>query len=145
MSKNTDERVTPQELFDLLHKEFKFETDLAASHQNAKLPNYYHLGNSALTKKWIGSNFLNPPYSELKYWLYYGSQQKALIVWILPTDTSTKWFHNYIYDRHKWNWRLNIKVRFPLGRFKFSNSNAAKFASMIVIMDNRIDQDELAK
>lgn len=138
MSKRTDERPTPDSLFLPLHAEFGFEYDLAASDILHKLSNYYTKQNSAFKYKWTGSNFCNPPYSNIGPWLKYGLKQKALIVYILPCDTSTRWFHDYLWDGINHKPRNNIQLRFPLGRYNFDGSNnSPKFATIIAIMDNR--------
>ena len=137
MSKSSDERETPNELFDELNKEFLFEIDLAASDNLHKLPMYYTKENSAFKHTWTGANFCNPPYSDISPWLRYGSNQKALTVYILPCDTSTKWFHQYLWDRFKHKPRTNVQLRFPKGRYKFSNTNSPKFATIIAIIDRR--------
>ena len=137
MSKKSDERETPNELFEELHKEFNFQYDLAASDNLHKLPNYFTKENSAFKYNWIGNNFCNPPYSDIKPWLYYATKQKALTVFILPCDTSTGWFHNYLWDKKLHCPRINVHLRFPQGRYKFSNINSPKFATIIAIIDNR--------
>jgi site-specific DNA-methyltransferase (adenine-specific) len=47
---------------------------------------------------------------------------------LLPVDTSTKWFHELIYDR--------FEIEFIKGRLKFNDSkNSAPFASMLVFIN----------
>ena len=137
MSKKTDERPTPDDLFNSLNEEFKFNTDLAASDLLHKLPNYFTKQNSAFKYNWISNNFCNPPYSEIYKWLEYGSKQHALTVYILPCDTSPAWFHDFVWDKELHKPRLNIQLRLPRGRYKFGNTQSPKFATIIVVMDNR--------
>lgn len=138
MSKLSDERSTPNELFNILDREFHFDIDLAASIDNHKLPVYYDKENSAFLYNWIGSCFLNPPYSSIYEWLEYASQQsKSTLVIILPCDTSTKWFHDFLWDESLHKHRLGIELRFPKGRFKFGKyKTSPKFATIIAIMRN---------
>jgi len=138
MSQRTDERATPQILFDELNNEFHFEIDLAANHENALLPLYYTKENSAFDYFWNTNSFLNPPYSELYNWLEYASKQRGLIVVILPCDTSTKWFHDFLWDKTKHTTRKGIQLRFPKGRFKFGKyTTSPKFATIIAIFNSK--------
>ena len=81
--------------------------------------------------------FMNPPYSNLYGWLKmakFESLHGATVVCILPCDTSTQWFHDFIYDKKTNNWYPNVEVRFPDRRYKFGdNTNSAKFATVIAI------------
>jgi phage N-6-adenine-methyltransferase len=142
MSKSTDERATPLDLFKLLDDEFHFEIDLAATPENAKCDKYYDkLLNSAWRNDWTGVCFLNPPYSDIPSWLWRARQQTRLhdstIVILLPNDSSTQYFHEYIWDKVKRDWRPGISIIFPDKRYKFgTHSNSAKFATLIVVMRN---------
>lgn len=138
MSKSTDERSTPDILFNQLHEEFRFQIDLAATPQNAKLPQFYSKEDSAFRHAWDGRGFCNPPYSELYAWVGYADKQSGLTVMVLPCDTSTRWFHDFIWDgvmhccRPKWN------IRFPKGRFRFGKyTTSPQFATIIGIHNER--------
>jgi site-specific DNA-methyltransferase (adenine-specific) len=135
--KETDERETPIELFKELDDEFHFELDVCAMNWNTKCTNYFNIGHNGLKQIWAPKIcFMNCPYSDIPSWLKKSKQESikgAIVVAILPTDSSTHWFHNYIWDKLKHNWRDGIQVRFPNKRYKFSNTNSAKFATMIVI------------
>lgn len=138
MGKKTDERSTPDDLFNELHTEFHFDVDLFASDSMHKLPKYYTKQNSAFRYKWLDNNFANPPYSELRKCVYYATIQKALTVFILPCDTSTQWFHRYLWDKKIHKPRPNIELRFPEGRYKFNDSpGQPKFATIIAIINNK--------
>lgn len=141
-----DERYTPQELFDELNEEFNFICDLAAAYDNFKCPIYYSLAppNSAFDHEWVGINFCNPPYSEIPRWLKYGRRQvnkhNSEVVFILPCDGSTNWFHTYIWSKKCHQPRVGIQLRFPDKRYKFGGmSNTAKFASIIVVMTSDLE------
>jgi site-specific DNA-methyltransferase (adenine-specific) len=57
-----------------------------------------------------------------------------ICVCLLPARTDTKWYHDYIYDISKWDYRDGVKVRQLKGRLKFGGcKNSAPFPSMIVI------------
>jgi hypothetical protein len=73
---------------------------------------------------------MNPPYGKsIIPWIAKAHSEAKignLTVALLPARTDTRWFHQYIYRRHK--------TRFIKGRLKFGRSkNPAPFPSMIVI------------
>jgi phage N-6-adenine-methyltransferase len=136
----TDERSTPIELFKELDDEFHFEVDVCACQDNFKVANYYHPSVNGLKQKWAPQRcFMNPPYSDIPRWLrkaYGESLDGALVVCILPVDSSTKWFHEFIWDKSTNQFRC--EVRFPDKRYSFGEySNVAKFATMIAIFGNK--------
>lgn len=61
-SSNKNYWETPQKLFDKLNKKYHFEIDLAASKENAKCKKFYTEKDDALSKKWHGVCWCNPPY-----------------------------------------------------------------------------------
>jgi len=52
MSKESDERTTPDELFVPLNKEFNFTLDVCATKLNAKCEKYFTIEQDALHQKW---------------------------------------------------------------------------------------------
>lgn len=136
--KNSDERATPLELFNLLNDEFHFDIDVCAMQANAKLPNYFHIGQDGLKQDWAPKRcFMNPPFSELSVWLDKALRESikgALVVCILPNDSSTKWFHEYIWDSKINFFRKEVNIRYPNKRYSFGEySNTSKFAILIAI------------
>lgn len=127
---------TPQDFFDKLNDEFKFTLDPCATEQTAKCKKYYTKKDDGLTKDWLGEIvFCNPPYgSEIKNWVKKCSEEKALVVMLIPARTDTKYFHDYIYNKP------NTEIRFIKGRLKFEGdqkgSGSAPFPSMLVIFKN---------
>jgi phage N-6-adenine-methyltransferase len=154
-----DEFETPQWLFDELDKEFHFDLDVAANYKNSKCDDsYYSIENTGLDRDWSRNGsvvWMNPPYSrgQLDKWCkkaYKESQKGVTVVGLLPVDTSTKWFHEWIYDKQdkiinifsgqelgyiKYN--TAIEIRFLNRRLKFELNGipqgTARFSSMIVI------------
>ena len=130
-SSNSDEWATPPEIFDELDREFDFNLDVCATHENHKCQNYFTVDNSGLSQKWGGYRcFCNPPYSQIGDWVkkaYFESfTPGTLIVLLIPARTDTKYFHEYILNRSE--------IRFIKGRLKFGSAkNSAPFPSMIVI------------
>lgn len=134
--KASDERSTPPELFKILDDEFHFELDVCAMQSNAKCLNYYHIGDNGLKQQWWPNRcFMNPPFSEIPNWLLKArieSSNGALVVCILPMDSSTKWFHEFIWDNITHQFR--IPVRFPNKRYSFgSYVNTSKFSILIAL------------
>jgi len=114
----TDHWSTPSSIYDLLDKEFEFNDDPCPLH-----------GKNGLDREWGSSVFVNPPYSDLKTWLkkgFYESQKGKTIVFLIPSRTDTKAWHDYVMKAKE--------IRFIKGRLKFGNSkNSAPFPSAIVI------------
>lgn len=128
---NTDQWSTPQDLFDELNKEFKFNLDVCADETNYKVIPYYSKLTDGLSSSWKGFRcWMNPPYGrEIGYWVKKASEGGAeVVVCLLPARTDTRYFHDYIYNKS------NVEIRFIKGRLKFGGSkNSAPFPSMIVI------------
>lgn len=120
---------TPQDLFDVLNREFLFTLDAAASPENTKCPKFYSLEQDGLAQNWEGERvFCNPPYGYgIKDWIAKLATGGAdVAVGLVPARTDTRWFHDHIY--HK------AEVRFLKGRLKFGGqTNSAPFPSMVVI------------
>lgn len=144
-----DEFETPQWLYDGLNKEFNFDLDVAANSNNHKC-NIWLDGkedSNGLEVSWDkipGTDhkptvWMNPPYSrgQLYKWCkkaYEESRKGVTVVGLLPVDTSTKWFHEWIWDKRI---QLKHEVRFLPKRLKFELNGipqgTARFASMIVV------------
>lgn len=73
-SSKTNEWATPQDFFDTLDKEFRFNLDPCANAKNAKCKLYYSSGG--LEKSWNNYRvFCNPPYGrEIGRWVKKGSE-----------------------------------------------------------------------
>src|SRR6185295_14188951 len=119
---NTDERSTPQSLFDELNNEFHFTVDVAATSLNTKCARFFSREDeNGLITCWKDEIcFMNPPYSNLYEWLQKASKESLFngskVVCILPCDTSTKWFHDFLWNGFQHCPRPNVKLRFPKGR-----------------------------
>ena len=147
---------TPPELFARLNEVFRFTLDAAATPQNAKCARFFvppalctDCGGSGLTpalyecglcdglrQPWAHREYgrevvwLNPPYGRtIGAWLAKAceeSQRGATVVALLPGDTSTRWWHDYVEGRAD-VWRLEGRVRFV------GASGSPNFASVIAI------------
>lgn len=130
---HSDHWKTPDELYNKLNDEFDFNFD----------PCPLHSTTDGLSIECKERNFINPPYSrKLKEAFirkaFEESQNRKLCVMLLPVSTSTKIFHEIIYN--------NAEIRFLKGRVKFEGINTfgehvankcGMHDSMIVIFDGR--------
>ena len=135
-SSATDLWSTPQDFFDYLDAEFRFETDVCASVENAKCKQFFTKETDALTQQWVGVCYMNPPYGrEIGHWMakaWRSAQTGATVVCLVPARTDTAWWHDYA---------AKGEVRFVRGRLKFGgHANSAPFPSAVVIFTKRIDE-----
>ena len=119
-----DNWSTPKEVYDALDGEFHFTDDPCPLFGAEN-------GGDGLTREWGNSVFMNPPYSrgQMKLWCrkaYEESLKGKLVVGLLRGDTSTRWFHDWVYGK--------AELRFIKGRIKFGGSKTAPpFPSVIAI------------
>jgi phage N-6-adenine-methyltransferase len=141
-----DSYQTPQILFDELDKIYGFEYDLCASKVNTKCDKFFTLENSILNQTKIdGVCFCNPPYSRgnisniVAHLALLAENKRFFCLALLPVDTSTAWFHKYIYNR--------FFYVFVKGRIKFDGGDqSARFANMFVLFQaGHPDAHKLAK
>jgi phage N-6-adenine-methyltransferase len=127
----SDERPTPDEIFNPLNEEFRFTVDVAANEDNAKCERFYTIHDDGLSQDWNGEVvWCNPPYSETRLWVEKANLSNATTVMLLPVATDTFWFHEYVLGRAD-------EIRWIRGRIKFTGQKFnAPFASMIVIFRN---------
>lgn len=116
----SDDWSTPKDLYADLDREFHFDDDPCP------------LGGKALqdglSRPWGKSVFVNPPYSKPEPWCrraYEESMQGAIVVALLRGDTSTAWFHKWVYGK--------AELRFVRGRLRFGDAGPAPFNSIIAI------------
>ena len=126
----SDKWPTPQWLFDLLDKEFHFQTDVCASEDNAKCKKYYTKEDDGLSQVWRGTCWCNPPYGrEIAAWMAKAresAEHSATVVCLVPARPDTDWW---------WTNALCGEVRFIRGRLKWPGSEtAAPFPSAVVVL-----------
>jgi site-specific DNA-methyltransferase (adenine-specific) len=117
----TVEWGTPQDIFDKLDEEFHFTLDPCASSTNHKCQRYFTKETDGLKQDWSKDRvFMNPPYGRGEHgiaaWVkkaYEESLKGALVVCLLPTNTDTAWWQDYVMKA----WPDG--VRFPRGRVNF--------------------------
>ncbi len=152
MAKDTDVRGTPARIVRKIEREFgmEFDLDVCATVTNCVVGNYFgpdHRHRSlrdALdpTLYWDEHGtflWMNPPYSEIPRWLAKAMQavdrdDAIRLVALLPSSTSARWFHQYIWNRHKARWRpLVLRVQFWPKRIDFEpHTTGAKWPSVVV-------------
>jgi site-specific DNA-methyltransferase (adenine-specific) len=135
---------TPKWLFDQLNDEFHFKLDAATTQNNPLGTRYFCTPDmDGLIFDWVNPTFCNPPYgrkNKMHLWLEKAVKEQSkgvTSVFLLPSRTGTKWFHEYIYQKP------NVEIRFLKGRVSFDydelrthyekSKNTAPFDSMIVI------------
>jgi len=124
ISKSDDWR-TPKEVYDTLDAEFHFNDDPCPIQ-----------GNGGLERDWGTSVFMNPPYSKPTPWVkkaYEESLKGKTVVGLLRGDTSTRWFHDWVW--HK------AELIFVKGRLKFNGIGPAPFPSIIAIWKPSLQGD----
>ena len=118
-SSQRDNWKTPKAFYQALDSEFNFNFDPCPPK-----PDF-----NGLKIEWKESNFVNPPYSEIKDWVkkaYEESLRGKIIVMLIPSRTDTRWWHNYCMKASE--------IRFIKGRLKFDgHKNSAPFPSALVI------------
>ena len=126
---------TPQDLFDELDEYFCFDLDVCATPENAKCSHYYTQKDNGLSKAWIGTCWMNPPYGrEIGKWVAHAYERSlfgATVVCLLPARTDTRWWHDYC---------TKGEITFLKGRLKFSNAEFnAPFPNAIVVFRPRVE------
>lgn len=143
-SSEKDDWETPQYLFDELHKKHNFTLDAAATERNTKLPNYYTVEDNALTQKWEGRVFCNPPYGrEIKHWVKKAYEESLKphnekVIMLIPSRTDTSYWHEYVFEKAK-------DIEFLRGRLKFEVSGKsgqpAPFPSAIITYEMEREEE----
>lgn len=107
----------------------------------------YTAAENGLASEWFGTVWLNPPFSEKTDWLekayreyHDGNVELALI--LLPVDTSTQWFHDYVTEADLL-WFKEGRLKFRGGGGRNRNPN---FGVMIAVYGDAPDdlRDTLA-
>jgi phage N-6-adenine-methyltransferase len=121
---SNDNYITPSEIYDQLNDEFNFNDDACPLEPN---------GIDGLLREWGSVTFMNPPYSGPTLWCMKAVQEMEAgktVVGLLKADTSTRWFHEWVYPY--------AELRFIKGRVGFIIPGSGRitrtpFASMIAI------------
>ncbi len=127
------EYETPQDFFDNLNREFKFNLDVCATTENAKCSRFLTSDQDALSQEWQGICWMNPPYDKsINLWLKkaYETSQKgyAVVCLIQGRSSDTKWWHDYVMRASEIRY---IKDRLHFGMNKIFNR--ANISSIVVV------------
>lgn len=125
--KTKDDYQTPSKIYDKLNSEFHFDHDPCPPVNDRGLRTKDGLGD------WGLRNYVNPPFSEKDKWVKKAVEQQKkgkLTVMLLPVDTSTSLFHDWILP--------NAEIRWVRGRLRFEPQNTpVKFGTMICVFHPR--------
>lgn len=114
-SSRNQEWATPPALFGALDAEFGFTLDACASPENAKVSRYFTPEDDALSQRWEGVVWMNPPYGYgIGKWVekaYTEAQRGSTVVALVPARTETAWWHDYV--------MRSAEVRMIRGRINF--------------------------
>lgn len=133
-SSKSNEWSTPDDFFQKLNEEFRFNLDPCASPDNAKCERYFTIKDDGLTRVW-GTDarvFVNPPYgTQIKKWIEKCATEKTEVtVMLIPARTDTAAWHDHIFGK--------AEIRFVRGRLKFNGAKSnAPFPSAVVIFRHR--------
>jgi phage N-6-adenine-methyltransferase len=97
---------TPLNLFKPLNKVYRFTLDAAAEHYNAKLPNYISPHMDSMNTEWYGRVFLNPPFSNVKPWMWRAIRQVEkldrsveLVTCVIPASVGAAWWYETVVQK----------------------------------------------
>jgi phage N-6-adenine-methyltransferase len=135
-SSKTDNHATPRDLAARYVEEFRIETDVCASEDNAVVTRFFSREQDGLAQEWKGVCWMNPPYGrEIGHWIKKAADSAdagATVICLLPARTDTKWWHEFV--QPVLDGERAGEVRFIRGRLKFGNAeNSAPFPSVVVI------------
>jgi phage N-6-adenine-methyltransferase len=153
LSSKSDEWETPDDLFNALNDEFKFDLDAAATFDNAKVGRYIGPDQDALSVSWRQMAdarlfspvvWLNPPYSRCREFIAKAALEATFgctVVCLVPARTDTRWWHDYVWDQDRDRVRDGVEIRFLKGRVKFKPpgemlptlKNSATFPSVVIV------------
>lgn len=127
-----DRWSTPESVFGPLNDEFDFDMDACAEDWNRKCYRYLSPDDDALSHRWFGTVWMNPPYGrEIELWIrkaFEESRRGATVVCLVPARTDTSWWHDYC---------VKGEIRFVRGRIHFTDhsgkSGRPRFGSAVVI------------
>ena len=128
--KKIDDFRTPQWLFDRYNDLYHFDLDAAASHENHLCGKYFTKGKDALTRRWYGRVWCNPPYSHpnLGRWIDKAWRQAAvveLVVMLVPANrTEQAWWQKHV-EPFRDRQGSPLRVEFLPGRMRFIAHNRA--------------------
>ncbi len=120
---------TPPEIWAKLKSEFPFTLDACASDANHLLDKYYTQDDSCLDHSWHGEVvYCHPMYDDIPKFVRKAANEQCTTVMLLPAATHTKYFHRYIYDLERGEYRPGVQVEFlklPPNGFRFGKDDGS--------------------
>lgn len=130
-----DDWTTPPDLFAYLNENYgPFSIDPCASKDGARLPIpvQYTIDDDGLRKSWLFNEhlitnvFVNPPYSEIAWWVAKAIYEDVDFCFLVPAHTDTAWCDSLYKNSHR--------LAFIKGRLRFGNQkNSAPFPSAVFV------------
>ena len=121
-----DEWETPQELFDKLDQQYKFEFDCCANENNSKT--FYHTNSFELFYQAVTIAWMNPPFSKAKQMFehFFKIIDKGVAIYRCD-NLETKIWQDIIFPNADW-------VFFPRGRvcYEGMNGSGSRFPSALI-------------
>ena len=149
MDPENNEYATPPEIWRPLSRAVGgFDLDAASGAESTPIaPNRYTIDDDGLTQPWFGDVWLNPPWSTngngsaKDEWLRKVTNEinrddVDRIIVVLPVDTSTHWFHDYVLD-------ANAVCFVGPGRIAFEGGDRNPSFSLSIVVFGAVN-DELA-
>lgn len=124
-SKKMEYLRTPPDIWENLKNEFNFTCDMCASDANHLVGKYYTEDNDALEHDWTDEiGYIHPLFdSKIGKFVEKAYNTKGTFVFLLPSSTHTKYFHEFLYNNP------NVEIRFlrkpPLG-FRFGKDDGSE-------------------
>lgn len=98
---------TPDWMYNELNAAHKYTLDAAADASNAKTKEFFSEQDNALTQKWRGNVFCNPPYglkkpaAQTEDWVHYGFNQVVedyadRVSLVIPFKAETNFIHEFV-------------------------------------------------
>ena len=136
-----DSWETPDDLYEVLHKEFNFSFDAACTTSNCKteVGNFYDIGVDGLEAPWHmagRSIWLNPPYSRgnINAFMQKAYMESLLtdnnVVCLVRCDPTARWFKDWVDGKA-------LEVRMLKHRVRFKDADASYPFPCCVVIYNR--------
>ncbi len=134
---------TPAPLFQVWHREYRFDLDVCAEPWNHKLPRYFSLvdGVDGLKASWKGARvWCNPPYSDVRPWLEKGVEHAmagGFSAFLVPANISTTWFHDLamLGQVHLFRGRIQFEIPPESRALLKGKGKSSTIANALVVYD----------
>tara|TARA_R110000751_G_scaffold180853_1_gene287197 strand:+ start:864 stop:1307 length:444 start_codon:yes stop_codon:yes gene_type:complete len=127
-TRESDHYATPIKFYKKLNSEFEFDFDPCPLRSEV----------DGLLIDWIGSVYINPPYSGIEPFITKGIEEikkgnAKELVYLIPIRSDTKYWNNLIMNYAK-------EIRFVKGRLNFNEMKSpAPFPCVLVVFDEKLE------